>query len=343
MSNGKSKEQNKIAYPSVLAFEKKLVVSHGLLYGAKWGAEGTEWQEDMAPLQIREKSVRGTKSSKKVSGDVSEANLQTVDACSLGMEQDTLVLSFTVKVLGGVETPSACNSPAFAEAYKTVAENFIAKNGFKELSRRYAINLANGRGLWRNRVGVEKLKVVITAGDKPWVIDNALSLKLREFDDCGEYETAIAEIAALIADALCGKREYLLFEVKTYALVGRGQEVYPSEELIMDKTALENKKIGSKSKVLYQVDGVAAMHSQKIGNAIRTIDTWYNNGESQPIAIDPYGAVTNQGVAYRQSSGKEDFYTLFNEYVLDGGLGKEDQENYVMAVLVRGGVFGEKG
>jgi len=40
------------------------------------------------------------------------------------------------------------------------------------------------------------------------------------------------------------------------------------------------------------------MHSQKIGNALRTIDTWYEKSkESGPIAIEAYGSVTPQGEA----------------------------------------------
>jgi hypothetical protein len=38
---------------------------------------------------------------------------------------------------------------------------------------------------------------------------------------------------------------------------------------------------------------------QKIGNAIRSIDTWYAKYDKRqkPIAADPYGAVTNLGTA----------------------------------------------
>jgi CRISPR-associated protein Csy3 len=39
--------------------------------------------------------------------------LQRVDNCALSPEQDTLKLTFTLKVLSGVENPSACNSEGF--------------------------------------------------------------------------------------------------------------------------------------------------------------------------------------------------------------------------------------
>ena len=124
-----------------------------------------------------------------------------------------------------------------------------------------------------------------------------------------------------------------------YARIGDGQEVYPSQELVLDK----GEKKGQKSKTLYSVGGVAAMHSQKIGNAIRTIDTWYTNeSEPVPIAIEPYGSVTSQGKAYRQPKQKIDFYNLMDKWVLRGQTPDDREQHFVMATLIRGGVFGEK-
>ena len=61
------------------------------------------------------------------------------------------------------------------------------------------------------------------------------------------------------------------------------------------------------------------------------------------IAIEPYGAVTNLGKAYRTPKDKVDFYTLFDQFAVGKILDTVEQEHYVMAVLVRGGVFGQSG
>lgn len=93
----------------------------------------------------------------------------------------------------------------------------------------------------------------------------------------------------------------------------------------------------------FTVNGNAAMHSEKLGNAIRTIDTWYPGYEEDymgPININTFGTVVPQGKAYRPISEKKDFYTLFDKLVEDGDLPDEDDKHYVMAVLVLGGVFG---
>lgn len=327
---------------SVLAFEKKLVSSDGFLYGTTWE---NRLKSTALPLKLNEKSVRGTISNRlkkavqddplKLNAEVEKANLQKVDACALGQDQDTLKLHFTLKVLGGIEKPSASNGPLFNQSYPNVARAYIEAEGFTELARRYALNIANARFLWRNRVGADQVEVVVkSSSGKSWTF-NAKDYSLLDFTKSNDD---IKSLALEIAQALCGKTDYLLFEIDAYAKVGYAQEVYPSEELILDKGK------GEKGKVLYSVNEVAAMHSQKVGNALRTIDTWYPEFESAnlgPIAIEIYGAVTNLGKAYRTPKEKVDFYNLFDRFAMGETLANKEQMHYVMAVLVRGGVFGQ--
>jgi len=339
---------NKSAIASVLAFEKKLVPSDGFMYGTTW----EQRHNKVVPLNLQEKSVRGTISNRlkaaikndpmKLNAEVEKPNLQRVDSCALGAEQDTLKLHFTLKVLSGIQQPSACNNEAFHSSYSQAAEQYIEAEGFGELAKRYAINIANGRFLWRNRVGSENIEVqvsVLNGGSTDsWLFD-ATAVSTRDFD------TSHADIDALaekIADALSGRTDFLMLEINAFAQVGKAQDVYPSEELVLDKG---NSKTG-KSKILYSINDVAGMHSQKIGNALRTIDTWYpafDDVTTGPIAVEPYGAVTNLGKAYRNPKDKADFFTLFDRFACGEALASKEQEHYVMAVLVRGGVFGESG
>lgn len=330
---------------SVLAFEKKLVPSDGYMYGTQW-----EKRDTVTALSLKEKSVRGTISNRlkdaiqndpaKLNKEVEKANLQTVDACSLQPDQDTLKLHFTLKILGNIHVPSACNNALFKQSYAQAAKEYISKEGFKELARRYALNLANARFLWRNRIGAEQIEVVIKAlnknAEQTWKF-NALNYNPRDMESSDD---AILSLSERIAKALASDDDYLMLEVCCYAKVGKSQDVYPSEELVLDKGK------GNKSKVLYNVDGIAAMHSQKIGNALRTIDTWYPEYKDPelsigPIAIEPYGSVTNLGKAYRTPKDKKDFYSLFDVWARGTPLSSPEEEHYVMAVLVRGGVFGE--
>jgi len=340
-------KKNDIA--TVLAFEKKLVPSDGMMYGTTW--ETRYDRETIKPLTLREKSVRGTISNRlkaavkndplKLNAEVEKPNLQTVDSCALNEDQDTLVLKFTLKVLSNIQQPSACNHQDFNEKYTAMTTHYIESEGFKELAKRYATNVANARFLWRNRVGVENLevKVALMGTDKVWTFD-AKTISIRDFEN---NDPKIQELANEIASALSGEKDFILLDIIAFAQVGNAQDVYPSEELVLDKSS--NAK-GSKSKVLYSVNEIAAMHSQKIGNAIRCIDTWYPDYDAKttgPIALEPYGAVTNLGIAYRNPKAKSDFFTLFDRWVLEGDLETVNDKHYVMGVLVRGGVFGESG
>lgn len=326
---------------SVLAFEKRMVPSDGYMYETRWDVR----QEEKTPIRLAEKSVRGTISNRlknavkndpaKLNAEVEKANLQTVDSASLSMECDTLKLCFTLKFLP-VQQPSACNNEEHYQKINSMIQAYKDRYGFTELAKRYAFNIANGRFLWRNRVGAERIEIIVTAKEleAQWVF-NAYDYRLRDFDD---EDDNVLTLANYIADALCGNKPYLFLEVEANVLLGHGQEVYPSEELVLDKKS-------EKSKILYAVNDTAAMHSQKLGNALRTIDTWYPEYDDvlRPIAIEPYGAVTNLGKAYRTGTSKKDFYTLFDKYSVGEALECEEDEHYVMAVLVRGGVFGQSG
>lgn len=331
---------------SVLAFERKLDPSDALLYASSWANREDEpqWQ----PVAVREKSVRGTISNRlkakdqdpaKLDAAIENPNLQTVDVATLPHDADTLVARFTLRVLAGAGTPSACNNAVYQAKLEQAVAEYKQVQGFAELAHRYANNLANGRFLWRNRIGAEQVEVSIRQlaqgkTTKEWTFD-ALSLSLRAFEDT----TELKELASVIAQALAGEK-HLLLEVVAYVRVGGGQEIFPSQELILDRGR------GDKSKTLYHVGGVAGIHSQKLGNAIRTIDTWYPAEADEdlgPIAVEPYGSVTTQGKAYRQPKQKADFYSLLDNWMIKDQVPPTEQQHFVMATLIRGGVFGEAG
>lgn len=323
---------------SVLAFERKLANSDAIMLAGNWQQDN--WQ----PVKIQEKAVRGTISNRlknalvsdpaKLDAEIQKANLQRVYVAALPFNADTLKVSFTLRVLGNLAMPSVCNDQDYQAELSSVINGYIQENGMTELAGRYAHNLANARFLWRNRVGAEEIEVRVKGKEKTWSF-NAWDFDLRTFST---PKGDLAELAHEIEQGLTGE-SFAFFEIDAFVRLGQGQEVFPSQELILDSNS-------KKSKVLYQVDGIAAMHSQKIGNALRTIDDWYPEAAEQelgPIAVEPYGSVTSRGKAYRQPKQKVDFYTLLDNWVTKGDVPALEQQHYVIATLIRGGVFGEKG
>lgn len=327
----------------VLAFEKKIVPSDGYMYGSRWDSR----LDKIRPLSIREKSVRGTISNSlpdtvlndplKLSARIENANPQTVDCCFLGQDEDTLVVKFSLKFLGNLDIPSACSDGEFLEKYKKALNTYKIEYRFSELSFRYAYNIACARFIWRNRLGADKIEVRVRDcfDNKEWIFD-AKSYGLRAFDERKRDE--LNSFSERIAKAFMSK-ESALFDVACYSCIGQAQEVYPSEEMILDKN-----KEDKKSKVLYSADNCAAFHSQKIGNAIRTIDTWYAEYDTAngvgPIAIDSYGPVTTMSKAFRANK-KTDFYSIKDAYIWDEDAVNVEDKHYFMAMIIRGGVFGE--
>lgn len=337
---------NNLKTASVLAFERKLDPSDALFSAGQWTDKdrGQAWPA----VEVREKSVRGTISNRlktkdqdpaKLDAAIENPNLQTVDVATLPATADTLKVSFSLRVLAGAGTPSACNDVDYQKKLNDTVQGYVKAHGFSELARRYAYNLANGRFLWRNRMGAEQVEIRVAhlVDGKPkttWTFD-ALQIPLREFPDQGLVAAQATLLAQCIQAGLAGA-QHVLLQVEAFVRMGAGQEVFPSQELILDKGN------AGKSKTLYSVNGVAGIHSQKLGNAIRTIDTWYEGVETNgPIAVEPYGSVTTQGKAYRQPKQNADFYSLLDNWLIKDKEPSVEQQHFVMAVLIRGGVFGD--
>lgn len=333
---------------TVLAFERKLDPSDALLFSGAWAQRdaNTGWH----PVSLREKSVRGTISNRlktkdqdpaKLDAAIESPNLQKVDVATLPADADTLKVQFTLRVLGGTGEPSACNDAAYRAKLLATVSGYVSEQGFSEVARRYAANLANGRFLWRNRIGAEQVEVRVAhlQDGKPaaqWTFQ-ALDHSLLNLAAPASEAGALKQLGGLIESGLAGQNHVLL-QVTAYVRIGSGQEVFPSQELILDRGR------GDKSKTLYHVADVAAIHSQKIGNALRTIDTWYPDASSNgPIAVEPYGSVTTQGKAYRQPKEKQDFYNLLDAWVIKDKVPSVEQQHFVLATLIRGGVFGDAG
>lgn len=309
----------KIKNPSVLAYSKNVMPTNALMLSCEW-----DNKESQETIKLKTKTVLGTKSQRKGAGkEATDGNIQRVDFATLPADQDTVVVKYLVKFVGGVFTTEGCND----ETYPNTAKENLQHVGFDTLACRYVYNIAAARPLWRNRVASEDVVTQITVGGNTYTFDS-LEMDLNNFENDPQVEA----LSLLVSEKLSSEDDFVTLEVVHYSRLGFGMEVYPSEEFVEDTS--KNKK----SKVLFDIDGQAALHDQKVGNAIRTIDTWYPDA-TKPIAVEPYGSVVRNGKAYR-AGNKKDFYTLLDTAVNKPESLTEEDKLFTIATLVRGGVFG---
>lgn len=329
---------NIVEIPTVLAFDRKLEPSDGLMYSGNWSEIANKGQWEAIPLIDRRN--RGVKSNftrevledeDELQKQIQEPNPVWGDDALLPHNHDTLKVSFTLRVIGGLDAPAACNKATYQNRLEEVVKEYIEEFHFEELAKRYANNIANGRFLWRNRISGEKLKVFVRENES----DEAI-----EFDAYDDYDLKnvvieddnINRLQQIIANGFIGAK-YALLKIDAFVKLGEGQRVWPSQEMRM------NTPKGEKSRYLFNLNGFAAMHSQKLGNALRTIDDWYMEG-AQPIAVEPFGSVTHKGLAMRRS--RNDFNSIAKRWLVerDGSL-TDPEKHFVIAVLIRGGVFSQ--
>ena len=335
--------------PSVLAFEAKLVLSDAMMKSGNWDDRGnsSKWKA----VKVEEIRARGTISNRmkdeilnddskleqKMKEELKKPNPLLYDKASLPFEDDTLKVSFTLRVLGNIKKPTACNIPVYEKKLSGIVTSYIETYAFKELAKRYAQNIANARFLWRNRVSAESVEVRVKINDEILIFD-AYDIGMKSFT---KSEESLEKLANAIEEGLKDTTEekFVFIEVDAFVKMGKGQQVYPSQKMNM-KT-----EKGEKSKFLFKLNEgkdneTAGMHSQKIGNALRTIDDWHSKSSSVgAIAVEPYGSVTNRGDYYRGS--RDSFYTLLDNWMKKDKEPSEDEQHYLMAVLIRGGVFSE--
>ncbi|MBW6498815.1 MAG: type I-F CRISPR-associated protein Csy3 [Bacteroidales bacterium] len=323
-----------LTLPTVLAFDRKLEPSDALMYSGKWEniKDDKRWQA----IELFERRNRAVKSNFKqevldneeeLQKQIAEANLAWGDDAALAHDNDTLKVSFSLRIVGGLDRPSVCNKFEFESSYREKISNYTNSN-LEELAKRYAHNIGNGRFLWRNRVGAQDIIVLVSHSS----LSSPLEFNAYDFslNDTTADDPSINALAQLIKAGLAGNENTLL-SINTYVKLGEGQRVWPSQEMVL------NSPKGEKSRHLFNLKGKAAMHCEKIGNALRTIDDWYPDAMA-PIAIEAYGSVTQRGVAYRSS--KNDFKTLLLKWLNDEVVSDKDK-HFVAAMVIRGGVFGE--
>lgn len=330
-----------VSTPALLSYNRSLAPTDAVFFteDARGGPR---------PVSIQPKTVLGTESQFDAKGQSKPTgNPQRIECAMLPHDSHILGIEFGLSVIGESLAPHACDVPEWRRDLMALAEGYARVDGFRTLGTLYAANIANGRWAWKNRLFAHAFTTTVTMGSRTWQIDS-LTHRLGDIQTSARNEQVRA-LGEAIASGLRGE-QVARFQVTGKLDIGPGAMVYPSQEFAEKDASDEAIK-----KVLFKVSHLgsadcAAFHEQKIGNAIRTIDIWHQGSEGvtagKPLAINPYAQDREAFEVVRRSGGRNtDFYTLLKKGIksfaksLEAGQVNDDL-HFVMANLVRGGVFG---
>ncbi|MDE3020554.1 MAG: type I-F CRISPR-associated protein Csy3 [Pseudomonadota bacterium] len=332
--------------PAIVSFTRSIVITDGIMSSIMAGGSSK-------PVEVIRHGIRGTQNivgdEDKVGGEA--INVQDTDTAKLDANAVGLRVEFEMRMLALKDSLNACNdsdaskSKEFREGIVDFIDRANQSSGLIEVANRYARNIANGRWLWRNRTMAEKINVTARIG-KDSIEFSALDIPLNSF---GNYSNDEKTLGSHIARGMRGNPVSIEIMADVDFGIEGAIEVFPSQNYLSGKK--DDPRLKGFARSLYKYGapekfiptdnnrvGFAAIRDQKIGNALRTIDTWYpdtikNNG--LPIAVEPNGANIMANNFFRKNS--ESAFKLYLDLAkIDPNT---EQGMFCIASLIRGGVY----
>lgn len=330
--------------PGVFALRKSLVISDAVMRNID--ADGIE-----TPVSIVRHGISGTqnlapnvpKAYKEVS------NIQLTESAKLDPSASGLSVTFSLKMTPLALALHSCSGVDGAAVRKSVTgfiERAVVSEGAMEVCLRYARNIANGKWLWRNKEIASDITITVnTVGGETIASFDAKRIPSHKFENYSKEERLVADV---LMSNLTGETHLGLVIKATIQLGVEGSvEVFPSQNYVEKKPSgfsrslykINPKKI-DREDVGPAIVGDAAIRDQKIGNALRTFDTWYSefNFTGLSIPVEPNGASLEFDSFFRKTKNGSLFDSLKNLNNLDEN---SDEGKFVIACMIRGGVFGE--
>ena len=347
--------------PSVLSFQRCLVMTDGLFYSEM--KDGS-----VIPLPVMRHGIRGTQNLNKASREGTETAasakredvtlMQTTDSAKTAAGAVAAQVRFSLRGVDVNKALFACapgqkddmkEIAAFKESIQAFLTKAVEGGGLDALALRYARNIANGRFLWRNRAVAAAVAVRVDMPDGTSCTFDALKVPFRSFSDFSEEEQ---KVASVLARGWKGEPGAVLQVTARMDFGMEGPvEVFPSQNYLDKEDNKTRDKYGF-ARSLYcvgstpegqdrhsvRIMGQAALRDQKIGNALRTIDTWYPGfaGRDIPIPVEPNGASLDAHKFFRNKGEASGFKLLLRVAELDPS---SDEGQFLLACLIRGGVF----
>jgi len=337
---------------SMLAFARSLEISEALM-------EGVVFDDPKAgtlPILIEPKGVRGQTSNDTPEDGVINAggsNPQVVETAVLPKGANGLRIRFSLTVVPNAKKPCAAGREEVSRSYSELFAAYAQAGGPRVLALRYLTSIATGAFAWRNRSLAQNPTVTVSLQGKNTVVFDCTRLSTPLDFSQESLEAAIINtqdgprnLTALIeafVEGLIG-RDAEFFTVFWQARVPEFSQVFPSQEYVA--SGMQSKEISrTLASIPSQGKRLASIHSQKIGAAVRMIDTWHNHPEFGAVPINPYAGVQELNIALRHGAeAAPNLYDLMRkpdamiQSIFEGA--PNGDAHFFIANLIRGGVYG---
>jgi len=331
--------------PAVLATQRTYILSDAAFFNVF--DDGTR-----IPVDVIRRGVRATNNTPKkkqadgvyIENDV--RNLQMVDSAKTRPDANGIHAEYSIAftdIAGTLSSIAGENDKAVKATIEDFTERAKTSKGLVEVANRYARNILNGRWLFRNRTYAKSISITVHDEEDIIAKVDAHSIPLNNFKDYSDPEL---ELGLVIADSLRGSRLSRLTVTADIQFLASGSvEIYPSQNYKDgDGSKLSRSQYVLNKERYIKTDegparvGDAAIRDQKVANAIRTIDTWYDSDDHdpRPIPVEQYGANLEEQRFFRRGSKKNAFYFMKNLSALDPESG---DGMFMTACLIRGAVY----
>lgn len=352
--------------PGVLSFQRGFVLSDGLFFNLEPSESHPQELVKASAVRVIRHGIRGANAHTKEGKD--NSNIQRTESAKTSTRAAGVLVQFFLRSLPAHELLYACTDMDYRAKLSRFIQAYFQPGvaEFEDVCLRYARNILRGSWLWRNRV-LGSVSIAAQVGEHVYR-ETPRKLEGDLFDPASftEDEKGLARAIAQGFVAPLGAAPVIAVQARIEFGFQGEVEVFPSQNMVTSKP-------DGFARSLYKVDmlsrsqlreilqssrkdgnqagefaadmivmGHAALRDQKIGNAIRTIDNWYEGAAPMvPIAIEPTGASLSFNQEMR--GAKEQANALLkriDEFApTQGAYSKEAA--FLIALMIRGGVFSE--
>jgi len=288
--------------PSIFSVQRCMIISDAEMFSRIPDGVGGFTE---TPIRVIRHGILGTQNVAGKEKDIK--NPQRTESAKTDPGATGMVVRFSMSTITLDNAVFACNQNDFRASVQGFIERFKSSAELREVCNRYARNILNGRWLWRNRILGKRITVTVTCGNETIESDATP----RPHTAFGNYTDNEKKLGELLAFSITEQpMQFVVTGTIDFGMAG-SFEVFPSQNYISDKPKGFARSLYKLNRISRQdlirimskddadtysgdiIDmGNAAIRDQKIGNAIRTIDTWYIVGrdDAAPIPVEPAGA-----------------------------------------------------